>query len=100
MRPTNNRSLVLNFARRFAPNAVLDPPQPDRPEYHHTTLTLTREMRDYEIDLSAVDGGMSITTTIHRDGLILAHLTEVEELDLLEHLIHQVVRFDLHYGLL
>lgn len=98
-KPTNNRKLVLDFARRFAPNAVLDPPDPHRPEYHRAHLTLRIAMRDYSIDLSAVDGGASITATIHAHGLTLGTITEVEALDLLEHLIHQIIRYDLHHGL-
>lgn len=91
MKPTNNRKLLADFARRLAPNAVLDPPDPKTPGRHETSLTVTRENRDYDIYLHTNDRRAHITTIITRGGATLAHINKIRDLDLLEHLIHQVI---------
>lgn len=91
MKPTNNRKMLADFARRLAPNAVLDPPDPTTPRRHETSLTVTRENRDYHIYLHTNDRNAHITATITREGPTLAHINKTRDLDLLEHLIHQVI---------
>ena len=96
MKPTNNRKMLADFARRLTPNAALNPPNPTTPGRHNTSLTVTRENRDYHIHLHTHDRQDHITTTITREGTTLAHINKTRDLDLLEHLIHQVITHHTH----
>lgn len=98
MRSTDQRKTLTIFARRLAPEAVLDPPGKEWPETHTTTLYVRRSGIEYTIHLDAHDERNYINLKVVRDGEILARISQVADFNLLEHLMHQVITYDVNHA--
>lgn len=97
MRPTDQRKTLTIFARRLAPEAVLDPPGREWLETHTTTLQVRRSGIEYTIHLDAHDERDYINLKVVRDDKVLARISQVPDFNLLEHLMHQVITYDVNH---